>query len=217
MAEATHPELVELRLEPPLRNRTLHRLTPVDDRPTVYYVADREAGGILINAPAFSPELVAQLTAVAPPRFLFLPSRFGARGLAPWREAGVQVIANGTEAAAIEGGVDIALDRKTRLSRTIDFLPMSGRTEGSCALRLRNKPAVVFFGPILEPGADGWPTLVLHDDDASSENRLFGVLGLQDIGYQFAFTDTFVPDETRYGPEADSAIQTALARVLDAG
>ncbi|MGM0476659.1 MAG: hypothetical protein ACQERR_05655 [Pseudomonadota bacterium] len=206
-----------LTLDPPLRNRAIHRL--VDDQgaspePAVYYIADREAGGLLVNAPPYSPEQFEALAAVTPPQYLFLPSHLGTRDIAAWREAGVQVIANGLEAARIPGGVDIDLDRKTRLSRTIDFLPMSGRTPGSCALRLRNKPAVVFFGPILEPGADGWPTLVLHDDDASSENRLFGVLGLQDIRYEYAFTDVFGPD-TRYGPGASDAIQNALAAVLD--
>lgn len=212
MTEETIPSLEAIPLDPPLRNRSLYRIGDIE--PAVYYIADREAGGILINAPPWSEALLERLCRIAPATFLFLPSRLGARDLADWQAAGLRIIANGTEATGLSEPVDIALDRKTRLSRTIDFLPMSGRTDGSCALRLRNKPSVIFFGPILEPGADGWPTLVLHDDDASSENRLFGVLGLQDITYEFAFTDQFIPGQTRYGPGADEAIQSSLDAVF---
>ena len=68
---------------------------------------------------------------------------------------------------------------------------MSGVTEGSCALRIKNDGGAIFFGPILEPGADGWPALVPHDDDYSAENRLIGALGLQDQRFEYAFTDVF--------------------------
>ena len=84
-------------------------------------------------------------------------------------------------------------------------------------MRLRNKPSAIFFGPILESETAGqWPTLVPHADDISWETRLFGSLGLQDVSYAYAFTDTFIPDQTPIGPGADAAIQIQLRAVLDA-
>jgi len=97
----------------------------------------------------------------------------------------------------------------------LNILPMSGVTEGSCALRIKNDGGVIFFGPILEPGADGWPALVAHPDDDSAENRLIGALGLQDQRFEYAFTDVFEPGRTRFGPGADAAIGARLARLLD--
>lgn len=184
--------------------------------PASYLVADREAGAILINAPPFDPGLAAALGAVGPLQYLFLPSRFGACDVDRWRaRTGARALAFGPEVPAVGATVDIPLDRKSKLTRTIDFLPMSGRTAGSCALRLRNKPGVVFFGPTLEPGDDGWPALVPHDDDASFENRVIGALGLRDLRYEYAFTDVFEPGRTRYGPGAGVAVRAALERALE--
>ena len=92
---------------------------------------------------------------------------------------------------------------------------MSGVTEGTCALRIRNDGGAIFFGPVLEPGADGWPALVPHADDYSAENRLIGALGLQDQRFEYAFTDVFEPDRTRFGPGAGAAVRAALQRLLD--
>ncbi|MEK8088693.1 hypothetical protein [Thermithiobacillus plumbiphilus] len=196
-------------------DRVVYWVEGGQDRPAVYYIQDREAGGVLVNAPIFSPERLASLRAVAEPKFLFLPSRLGARDLAAWKSAGLQLVAYGHEGRGLEAPMDVELDSKTRFTRTIDFLPMSGRTAGTCVLRLKNKPGALFFGPALEPGADGWPTLVLHPDDHSAEARLFGVLGLQDLRYEYAFTDRFDPETTRYGPGADQAIQQAVNQFLD--
>jgi hypothetical protein len=102
-----------------------------------------------------------------------------------------------------------------KLSRTIDFLPMSGVTAGSCALRIKTNGGVLFFGPTLEPGADGWPALVAHADDDSPENRLIGALGLQDVAFEYAFTDVFEEGRSRYGPGAGEAVKRNLRRVLE--
>ena len=185
-------------------------------RPAVFYLADKEGGGILINTPAYTPELLAQINAIMPLKFIFYPSYFGAKDVAAWREAsGAQTMAYGHETRRIEGTIDLVLDRENRFSRTIDFLPMSGRTESSCALRCKNKPGMVFFGPILSCSESGWPTLVAQPDDYSFENRLFGTLGLQDVRFEYAFTDDFDLQTTQFGPGADKAIQQELARVFD--
>lgn len=185
-------------------------------RPAVFFLADKEGGGILINTPAYTPELLAQINAVMPLKFLFYPSHFGAADVDAWRAAsGAQAMAYGYETRRINGTIDLVLDRENRFSRTIDFLPMSGRTESSCALRCKNKPGMVFFGPILSQGASGWPTLTEQPDDYSFENRLFGTLGLQDVKFEYAFTDDFDPQTSRFGPGADAAIQRELAHVFD--
>jgi glyoxylase-like metal-dependent hydrolase (beta-lactamase superfamily II) len=197
-----------------LRERTIYHLAGT--RPAAYYIADREAGGVLVGAPRFDAELLAALSAVAVPAYLFLSSRRAARDLERWRaSAGVETIAFEAEAPHIEGTVDLAVGRGRKLSRTIDFLPMSGVTEGSCALRIKNDGGAIFFGPILEPGPDGWPTLLPHGDDYSAENRLIGALGLQDQSFEYAFTDVFEPGRTRYGPGAGAAVREALRRLLD--
>ncbi len=199
-----------------LRDRTLWRILDASG-PAVYYITDHKAEGILVNTPGFDEPLLARLQAISPLKYIFLPSHRGARDLDLWRTAsGAESISSEPEAALIEGHVDITLDSKrNKLTRTIDFLPMSGVTVGTCALRLKNKPGVMFFGPALEPGDDGWPTLVPHAEDYSAENRLFGSLGVQDLAFEYAFTDVFEPGHTRYGPGASEMIKAALARFLD--
>lgn len=198
-----------------LRDRRIFYLR--DTRPAVYYLADYEVGGVLINTPPFDPELHRALAAVAPVKFIFLPSSRGAQELDRWRqETGAESMAFEAEVASVPGAVDIALNRKTKLTRTIDFLPMAGVTEGTCALRLKNKPGGVFFGPALAPGADGWPTLVPQEDDFSYESRLFGALGLQDLQFDYAFTDVFEPGVTQFGPDASREIKRRIEDVLEA-
>lgn len=199
-----------------LRGRTIY-LVPVEaGMPAVYFLVDQDAGGVLINTPRYNVETQSALTAIAKINYLFFPSRFGARDVDAWREAtGAESLAYGPEAAVIGGRTDIIVDNKSKLTRTISFLPMSGRTEGSCALYLRNLPGVMFFGPILSPGASGWPTLVPRADDYSFETRILGSLGLKDLKYAYAFTDEFVDGQTQFGPGADQAIQAELDRALD--
>ncbi|HUJ87489.1 MAG TPA: hypothetical protein VLX30_11625 [Burkholderiales bacterium] len=197
-----------------LRERTVYHVAGT--RPAAYYIADREAGGVLVNAPTYDEALLAALRAAALPAYLFFPSRRGVRDLERWRaSAGMESIAFAAEAPHVEGTVDLAVGRGRKLSRTIDFLPMSGVTEGSCALRIKNDGGVIFFGPILEPGAGGWPELVPHDDDYSAENRLIGALALRDQRFEYAFTDVFEPGRTRFGPGAGSVLRQSLRRLLE--
>lgn len=182
--------------------------------PAVYYLVDRDAGGVLINTPRFSARLAAELSAIAPLRYVFIPSRFGAQHAVAWREAGAKIIGYSEELAACRAVADVALDRSWRFSRAIDFLPMGGRTPGTCALRCKVKPAVIFFGPALSRTKSGWPGLEPAPDDYSYENRLIGAVGLRALRYDYAFTDDFDPIQSRYGPGADRAIGTLLDRSL---
>ena len=153
------------------------------------------------------------MEAAAPLRYLFLPSALGAARAGLWRTAGVAVIASAEEASLIDAPVDQPVDRKVRLSRDIDFLPMSGRTRASCALRVRASPPIVFFGPILEHC--DWPALVAHPDDYSLENRLIGALGLRGLRFEFAFCDNYVHGKSRFGPGAGEAVRRNLATALE--
>lgn len=196
-----------------LRDRTIFYV--LGTRPAVYFLVDKEVGGVLINTPPFDFGLHRGLSSVAPLRFIFLPSRRGCQQLDRWRDAsGAESMAFETELHALIGTVDIAINRKTKLTRTIDFLPMAGVTEGTCAMRLKNKPGAVFFGPALAPGPDGWPTLIRHEDDFSYESRIFGALGLRDLNYDYALTDEFVPDTTQFGPGASAEIKLRIERQL---
>lgn len=180
--------------------------------PACFYLADSRAGGVLINAPPFVPGLREKLEAAAPLRYVFLPSAYGAVGVESWRAGGAAVIASVEEASLIDAPIDQPVDRKVRLVRDIDFLPMSGRTRASCALRVRASPSIVFFGPILDHR--DWPTLVAHADDYSFENRLIGALGLRDLRFEFAFCDNYVHGKSRFGPGAAGAVRKNLAAVL---
>lgn len=194
-------------------DRSVYHLA--NSQPAVFYLADREGGGILINSPEFSTALLERLNQILPLRYIFYPSHFGAKDVGRWREeSGAQTIAYGHEAKRIAGDIDLVLSRENRFSRTIDFLPMAGRTGSSCALRCKNKPGIVFFGPVLSTGESGWPELVPQPDDQSFETRLIGALGLQDLHYEYAFTDDFDPLTSRWGPGADVGIQQELAKML---
>jgi len=197
-----------------LRERTIYHVG--GQEPAVFFLIDRSAGGVLINAPAFDPSLLVELQSLAPLRYIYLPSRYGEQDLDQWRDAaGAEVLAHEVEARALQGHVDIPIDHKSKFTRTISFLPMAGATAGSCALRLRNQPGVIFFGPALSTGDDGWPTLVLRDRDHSQESRLFGALGLQDLSFEYAFTDDFDPTRSRFGPGAGEAVKRHVEAILN--
>ncbi|MCZ7565183.1 MAG: hypothetical protein M5U08_16560 [Burkholderiales bacterium] len=119
------------------------------------------------------------------------------------------MVATIEEAPYLGVQVDQRVDHKTRLTRDIDFLPMSGRTPGACALRVKARPGIVFFGPILDHR--DWPTLVAHEDDYSYENRVIGALAVQDLRFEFAFCDNYAHGRSRFGPGADAATRANLA------
>lgn len=180
--------------------------------PAVYLLRDRDAGGVLVNTPPFDADLAAEISQGMPLRYLFFPSRFGAQEVAQWRTAtGAETIASAGESPAV-GAVDIVIEGRRKLTRTLDLLPMSGRTVGSCALHARNLPGLLFLGPILAPLASGWPGLQAHADDHSLENRLLGTLALRDLRFDYVFTDEFTEGRTRIGPGAAEGV----ARELDA-
>jgi len=180
--------------------------------PAVYLIHDKECGGILVNTPKFDPELAAKLRdkGVA---YIFLTSHLAVFDLDDWRKyLNAKAIASAAEQTSISGHVDVIIDNKTRLSRTIDFLPMSGRTRGNCALRLRNIPATIFFGAALDMDDAGLPTLSEHSDDYSWENRVIGAIALTDLKYEYAFTDSYIGGQT-IGPQISEAIARNLKRV----
>jgi hypothetical protein len=194
------------------KGRTVYHVSGGGETPAVYLIRDREAGGILINTPAFDEGLAATLAGEGGVAFLFLPSGRGAVDVDRWRAAlGAEALAGQDEAVAIDAEVDRPLDGTIRLSRNIRFYTMSGRTPGTTALYFKHWPSMLFLGPVLEPGDDGWPTLIDHDDDWSWENRVMGALGLQDLRFEYVFTDGFGP-ATRFGPGADQAVRAALQR-----
>ena len=183
---------------------------------SVYYIFDKEVGGILINSTGYSKDIELQLKQVGGVNFIFYPSYLGAKDVDLWRKAlGAETMATEAEQLAIQGVVDISIDAKTKLTRTIDFLTMAGRTRGSYALRLKNLPGAIFFGPILSPNQSGWPGLVANDDDYSFESRMFGALALKDLKYDYAFTDSFTVGVTKYGPEASRHINSEIESALD--
>lgn len=198
-----------------LKGRSVYHVSRT--HPAVFYLVDDAGGGLLINTPPYSTALRDELARLAPLRFAFYPSRLGACDTRAWRAAGIATIAYGVEARAIPGGVDIVLDRGYRFSRSVDFLPMSGRTEATCALRCKPYPAIIFFGPALTRGPSGWPEIAPQPDDFSYENRLLGAVGLRRLKYEFAFTDDFDPRKSRYGPGASKTIGAHLDALLSPG
>ncbi len=194
------------------RRRTVDHVADGGERPAVYLLRDPEAGGVLVNTPAFDPALAKEVAREGAVGFLFLPSSLGARDVDAWRSVlGARALAGRDEVAGIAGTVDQPLDGTLRLSKQIVFHSLSGRTPGTTALFCRNRPGLLFLGPALEPGADGWPTLVPHPDDWSWENRVLGALGLQDLRFEYVFTDRRNA-ATRFGPGADTAVKAALGR-----
>ena len=193
------------------RRRAVYHVAGGREQPAVYWLDDAESGGVLINTPPFDAGLAAQLAgAVA---VIFYPSGRGATDVARWREVlGAETVAGPEE--PVDGPVDIRPGNKQRLSRIFLFRPLSGRTPGTCGLLGKRDPAVLFTGPALEPGANGWPDLVAHADDYSWENRVFGALGLREARFDYCLTDACGPG-VRYGPGADAAVAANLGVALD--
>jgi len=176
-------------------------------KPACFLIVDHKAGGILVNTPDFSEPLLKELTKQSDIDYLFFPSKFGCHDLQEWKTAtGAESIAHELEADAITPDIDLKVNHKTKLTRTMDFVPMGGRTKGSCALFLKNLPGILFLGPTLSVGENQWPALIENDDDESFESRMFGVLGLKDLKYDYVFTDDFDPDASKFGPGASEQV-----------
>ncbi|WP_298135035.1 hypothetical protein [Acidiferrobacter sp.] len=180
--------------------------------PAVYYLVDRAAGGVLINAPRFSRDTYEDLRRHAEPRFLFLPSRLGVCDLKAWREVGLRVLVSAQEEGVDDADLRIGAEHK--LTRTIDFLALPGRTRGTCALRLKNLPGALFVGPALACGDSGWPELIPNPDDYSYESRFIGVVGLKGQTFESLFTDTFVLGRSHFGPAAQNALRAHIESLL---
>lgn len=183
--------------------------------PACFLLVDERAGGILVNSPPYSEELAAELTSIAPVRFIFYPSHLGAAHVRRWRDAcGARTLASSEEVPDIAGPIDEPIDGGVRFYGRLDFLPMSGRTRGTCGLRSRIAPGVVFFGPALEHAP--WPALMAHEDDHSPENRLIGAAGLCGERFEFAFCDNYIVGVSRFGPAASAAVSAGLREILAA-
>jgi hypothetical protein len=182
--------------------------------PASFLLVDARAEGILVNTPPFQADLAEAVLHATRVRFIFYPSRHGAADVAQWRSAcKARTIGAVDEVAAIPGPIDEAINGGVRIHGRLDFLALPGRTRGTCALRSKIEPAIVFFGPALEH-AD-WPSLVAHDDDASYENRLIGALGLRDVAFEFGFCDNYSHGRSRFGPGAGRAVAASLAAVIE--
>jgi len=181
--------------------------------PASFLIVDDKAGGVLVNTPIFSKALLEQITHLTPVNFLFLPSKLGAKHLDQWKSATkADAISHEIEASAIGPLVDITVNHKTKLTRTMDFVPMAGRTSGTCALFLKNLPGVLFLGPALSSANHNWPALVEHSDDSCFENRIFGILGLKELKYDYVFTDDFNLKTSKFGPKASTEVNKNIMR-----
>jgi hypothetical protein len=181
--------------------------------PACFLFVDERAGGILVNSPPYRETLASEVLGVAPVRFIFYPSRLGAADVEHWRDAcGARTLAAAEEVRGIAGPIDEPIDGSVRLYGRLDFLPLSGRTQGTCAMRSRLAPELVFFGPALEHAP--WPALALHEDDHSAENRLIGAIGLCDERFEFAFCDNYIHGESRFGPGASTVVADGIEKLL---
>ena len=182
--------------------------------PACFLLVDERAGGILVNSPQFEPRLAEAVERIARVRLIFFPSWRGASDVGQWRSAcAARTVAAVGEVEAIPGPIDEAIDGGVRIHGRLDFLLLPGRTRGTCALRSKAEPGVVFFGPALEH-AD-WPMLVAHADDYSYEDRLIGALGLRGLAFEFGFCDNYSHGKSRFGPGAGRAVAAGLAAVVE--
>jgi len=186
----------------PLLQIPLRQIHYLGGKPAVFYIQDRDAGGILVNAPA--AQWWEPLQAAGGVRYLFLPTARTADAAVFWHEQGVTLLAHQRE--PLPEGVEVQrVSQRQRLTRTIDFLPLPGATPGSCALHLRNKPGVVFAGAALQ-GKSALPP--------PGEDALFSALLLAGLSFQYLFWDDYRPG-CHYGPEAASALEQRLDASLD--
>ncbi len=181
----------------------LRRIYALGGTPAAYYIRDRDAGGILVNAadPAWAQAL-AELGGV---RYLFLPSAAGAGQAAFWCERGAEVLVH--EREPVPPGLSVTpVGPRQRLTRTIDFLPLPGASVGTCALFLKNKPGVVFAGPALRGRRDPEPP--------GGEDALLSMVHLAGLRFHYLFWDHQDPHHAPYGPDAAKRLRERLERHL---
>jgi len=187
-----------------------------DERPACFLIIDNKGGGILVNSPIYSSLLFSEINLLTSIKSIFLPSKFGAKSVNDWRKAtDVKIISHENEAASIPIPIDFKINHKTKLTRTIDFVPMAGRTHGTCALFLKNIPGVLFLGPSLSIGKNHWPMLIQNEDDISFETRMFGILGLKDLKFEYVFTDDFDFNTSQYGKNAHIEVKNNIDLFFD--
>lgn len=176
--------------------------------PSCFLYVDPLAGGILVNTPAYDAALAREVESAAQVRFLFYPSARGAADICAWRSAtGAKTVVGHGE--TIDGPVDERIDGTIRITGRLDFLTLPGVTPGTCALRSKAPPGIIFFGPALSQ-ARGWPTLVRHADDWSWENRVLGAFGVAGLTFEYAFCDDYSQGVSLAGPGADIHVSAAV-------
>ncbi len=195
--------------------RKIYHIRCPNPTPAVFFIDDKEVGGILVNTPAATTDAKTLLSGLTVD-YIFYPSHLGARSPDQWRElTGARLLAHENECAMISADIDIPLSSKTKLSRTMDFVPIAGRTQGSCALFIKNLPGVIFFGPVLQRGTDGWPTLIPQMDDHDFESRLIAALGIKDLKFQYALLDDFDPEKSKTGPGAADVVCRNIEQLFE--
>ena len=187
-----------------------------DNSAASFFISDADAGGILVNAPAFSLALIKQLEALADINFLFLPSVFGAKDLEQWHEnVSPEILCHENEERYIDFSPLTVVNNKTKLTRTIEFVTLPGRTQGTCALYLKNKPGVLFLGPAMSCNETFWPVIESNEDDFDYENRLLSALNIKNLKYAYAFCDDFNLGFSSFGPNACEEIKKYIESIFD--
>jgi len=191
---------VTVELPQPVLQVPLRRIYALGGEPACFLIDDRDAGLILVNAPA--PRWHDALVRRGGVRYLFLPSARGAAHARFWQACGATLLAHPREPLP-DDLVVRRVDDRQRLTRTIDFLPLPGATPGTCALHLRNKPGVVFAGPALA-GPDALPP--------AGEDALFSALYLGGLPVHWLFWDDA---SAPLGPEGAAHLRQRLERLLE--
>jgi len=199
-----------------ISNRQIFLLTDATEKfPATFIIRDKEVGGIMINTPTYTKHHI-DLIPNFDINYIFLPSYLGAHDLQQWKDCtNAEIIAHENECSLINFPIDISVNQKTKLTRTIDFVPIAGRTQGSCALYLKNLPGIIFFGPILQSQENKWPRIIQKPTDYNYESRLFSALSIKDLKYQYAFTDDFHFGVSKFGPNADKAIKISIEDLFE--
>ncbi|MDX1812912.1 MAG: hypothetical protein R3240_13230 [Gammaproteobacteria bacterium] len=191
-------------------DRSIFHLTNTEGLAASFLILDSKIGGILVNTPKFCAASYQDLQQY-PINYIFISSHLGATDLAEWKKnTNAETIAHENEQALIADKIDISIHTQTKLSRTIDILPLPGRTAGTSVLHLKNLPGVLFAGPALQCKENQWPALEISEQDYDAELKLLSSLNLKNLKYSYIFTDDFKPGKSLFGPDADSHIKQSI-------